>query len=901
MRRSWKRAFRLPLTTPEALREQTDEEVRFHIDMRVEQLVRGGMSEHLARAEAIERFAGPTGSLDDAQRDLHAFPTRRAARMTTIARISESLRDVRLAVRSLGRAPAFVALAVLTLALGIGASTAIFSVVRGIALRPLPYHEPERLVRLSHESMETVAPATYLAWRRDTRAFEHVAFAEYWSPNVAGADHPEEVAALRVGIDLIPMLGMSLAAGRAFLPDEVSADRSQVVMLSHRLWQERFGGDPGIVGRTMLLDGQRHTIVGVMPRETPFVPFWAADAQLVVPWALDRRANDFEGASLRVVARMRPGVSLDAARADLERVAARLGTEHPRTDQNVVVTPLHDVVVGKVRGTLFTILAAVGCVLLIACANVAHLQLMRNASRAREFAIRTALGGTRGRLLRQSLLEGGVIATAAGLFGLVLAQGGVRVLLALAPSGIPRLDAVRIDAMVLAFTLGVSVLAALLFGVLPALFVGRGDLQATLRDGSRGTGDGRQRVRARSLLVISEFAMALVLLTTAGLVVRTVTAMLAIDAGYDPRNVISMRISLRGTPDTALARRAAFFTEAIARAEAVPGVGAASMVNHLPLHGDQWRFPYIVEGAPPLPQGERQFATFRVARDGYFRVMRIPLLRGRDFLQAEVATGARVIIINETIAKNRWPNGDAVGQRIAIASSSAPPEWYTVVGVVREVRQGSWTESGSEEMYFPQLAVSAPSATASQIDRFLNPVSATLVARTATDDPASAARPVADAIRALNPDVAISDIITMRDAVAEEFAVPRFYLTLFGIFAAVALVLALVGVYGVLSYSVTRRRRELGLRLALGASRSDPFRLVIGQGARLVAWGTVAGVLISLLVTRSLSGLLFGVTPTDPITLVAASGILASVALLGCIVPAWRAATLDPIMALRAE
>ena len=901
MRRLWKRAFRLPLSTPEALREQTDEEVDFHIDMRVEQLVRSGMPEHLARAEAIERFAGRTESLADAQRDLHAFPTRKAARMTLSERITEALRDLRLAIRSLGRAPAFVALAVLTLALGIGASTAIFSVVRGIALRPLPYHDPERLVRLSHESMETVAPGTYLAWRRDTRAFERVAFAEYWLPNVSGADHPEEVAALRVGIDLIPMLGMGLAAGRAFLPDEVSADQSRVVMLSYRLWQERFGGDPGIIGRTMLLDGQRHTIVGVMPRDTPFVPFWAADAQLVVPWALDRRATDFEGASLRVIARMRPGVSHDQARADLERVAARLDAEHPRTEQNVRITPLHEVVVGRVRGTLFAVLAAVGCVLLIACANVAHLQLMRNASRAREFAIRTALGGTRGRLLRQSLLEGGVIAGAAGLIGLALAQGGVRVLLALAPSGIPRLDAVRIDAMVLAFALGVSILAALLFGVLPALFVGRGDLQSTLRDGSRGTGDGRQRVRARSLLVISEFAMALVLLTTAGLVVRTVTAMLAIDAGYDPRNVISMRISLRGTPDTALARRAAFFSEAIARATAIRGVEAASTVNHLPLHGDQWRFPYIVEGAPPLPQGERQTATFRVARDGYFRVMRIPLLEGRDFRPEEVATGARVIIVNETIAKKRWPNGGGVGQRIAIAASTAPPEWYTVVGVAREVRQGSWTESDSEEMYFPQLAAFAPSATPGMLDRFLNPTTATLVARTATDDPASAARPIADAIRALNPDAAISDIITMDDAVAEEFAVPRFYLTLFAVFATVALVLALVGVYGVLSYSVTRRSRELGLRLALGASRSDPFRLVIGQGLKLVLWGTVAGILISLLVTQSMRGLLFGVTPADPITIVVASGVLATVALLGCLIPAWRAATLDPIIALRAE
>jgi predicted permease len=474
------------------------------------------------------------------------------------------------------------------------------------------------------------------------------------------------------------------------------------------------------------------------------------------------------------------------------------------------------------------------------------------------------------------------------------------VLLALAPPGIPRLEAIRIDGMVLGFAAAVSVLAAVIFGVLPALFVGRGDLQATLRDGSRGTGDGRKRVRMRSLLVISEFAMALVLLTTAGLVIRTMNAMLAVDAGYDPRNVLSMRVSLRGTEDTTPARRALFFQEAIARASALPGVEAASSVNHLPLHGDLWRFPYTVEGAPPIAAHDEQpAATFRIARHGYFGVMRIPFIEGRDFRPDEATSGAQVVIVNETMAKRRWPDGSALGRRITVDGTSNP-DWFTVIGVVREVRQGSWTEPSTEEMYFPQLATSAsPSGTPRLID-FLNPVSMTLVVRTATD-PAGAATPIREAIQALNPNVAISDVITMGDAVAEQFAVPRFYLILFGVFAAVALVLALVGVYGVLSYSVARRSQELGLRLALGASRSDPFRLIIGQGLRLVAWGTAVGIGVSLLVTQLVSGLLFRVEPTDPITFLGASVVLASIALAGCIVPAWRAATLDPIIALRAE
>lgn len=893
----WRRAFRLPLHTPEALREETDEEIRFHIDMRVEQLVRRGVPEAEARAEAVERFAGRAGTLRGAQHELHAYPTRKAARMTTLERIGDLARDLRIAMRTLGRTPGFVALAILTLGLGIGASTAIFSVVRGIALRPLPYHAPERLVRLGHASMETVAPATFLDWRASARSFERIAFAEYWTPNAAGTDRPEELVGLRVSPDLIQMLGVRLAAGRAFLPDEANASVSSVVVLSHALWQERFGGDPQAIGRTMLLDGVPHTIVGVMPRDTPFVPFWAAHAQLAVPMSLEGRASNRDGASLRVIGRLRTGVTLEQARADLERVATRLALQHPDIEQATRIVPLHEVVVGDVRGTLYGVLAAVICVLLIACANVAHLQLMRNAARAREFAIRTALGGTRGHLLRQSLLEGGVVAALAGVLGVGLAHAGVRVLVAVAPSGIPRLEAVRIDEAVLVFAAGASVLAALLFAVLPALFVRRGDLQGTLRDGGSATGDGRRRARIRSLLVVSELAMALVLLTTAGLVIRTMSAMLAVDAGYDPRNVISMRVSLRGTEDTSAERRSAFFREALARASALPGVQGASAVNHLPLHGDRWTFPYAVEGAMPTRDGERLAATFRIARPGYFDVMRIPLLEGRDFTLDDGAAGARVVIINETMAARRWPDGRALGQRITV-DDPRNPDWFTIIGVVRTVRQASWTESGSEEMYFPHLVSSVP--TRGRLTAQLNPLSMTLVVQ-ALENPSLLVVPLTAGIRALNPNVAVSDVITMEQVVAEEFAVPRFYLTLFGVFAAIAVMLALVGVYGVLTYSVARRRRELGLRLALGASRSDPFRLVIGEGFRLVLWGTLAGTVGSAVITQLVRGVLFGVKPGDPYTLAAASVVLGLIAILGCIVPAWRASALSPIIALRGD
>jgi putative ABC transport system permease protein len=376
------------------------------------------------------------------------------------------------------------------------------------------------------------------------------------------------------------------------------------------------------------------------------------------------------------------------------------------------------------------------------------------------------------------------------------------------------------------------------------------------------------------------------------------SAMLAVDAGYDPRNVVSMRVSLRGTEDTTAIRRAMFFREVVSRTGALPGVEVASAVNHLPLHGDHWRFPYAIEGEPVVPDGQRS-ATFRIVRRDYFRVMRIPVLEGRDFQPSDESANAHVVVINETMARRRWPDGRALGQRISVDGPSQP-EWFTIIGVVREVRQGSWTEPSTEEMYFPHIRSTVPPSMPPRLIDFLNPLSMTLVVRTA-GDPALIAAPVAEVIRTMNPNVAVSDVITMNDAVAEQFAVPRFYLTLFGVFAAVAVALALVGVYGVLSYSVTRRRGELGLRLALGASRSDPFRLVIGQGVRLVLWGTAAGIVASLLVAQLLGGLLYGVKPADPVTFAAASMVLAIIALAGCAIPAWRAATLNPIIALRAE
>jgi putative ABC transport system permease protein len=513
--------------------------------------------------------------------------------------------------------------------------------------------------------------------------------------------------------------------------------------------------------------------------------------------------------------------------------------------------------------------------------------------------LRPALGASRGRLVRQSLAESGVVAAAGGALGLALAYGGVRLLVALAPPGIPRLDAVGVDRVALAFALGATLLAGLAFGVAPALASSRANVSASLREGSRGAADGVRRRRVRGALVVSEFAMALVLLVGAGLVLRSFAALLAVDPGFDARNVLSMQVSLRGTASGDPARRTVFFRELLDRVRALPGVETASAINHLPLHGDAWNFPFAIEGRPLAAPGRGDDAMFRVVRPDYFRTMRIPILAGRDITPREAASGAKVVVINEHMARTHWKGESPLGRRITVDDPAKSPDWYTVVGVVKEARRSSWSEEGDEEMYFPNAPSSLPEGTM-RLAAFLNPAYLTLVVRTTTD-PASLALAVERVVREMERDAPVSDVITMPQAVAEQLAGPRFYLLLLGTFAAVALALAAVGVYGVISYATARRTREIGVRLALGAGRGDSVRLVVGQGVRLAALGTGIGLVAALLAVRYLRALLYGVQPTDPVTFAAVTALLAGVAVAACAVPAWRASRTDPVVALRAE
>jgi predicted permease len=582
-------------------------------------------------------------------------------------------------------------------------------------------------------------------------------------------------------------------------------------------------------------------------------------------------------------------------------IAPRIARLTPGEDSTLAPVPLQGIVTEDVDRALLVLLGAVGFVLLLACANVAHLQLVRAASRSREVALRTALGGTRARLVQQSLIESAVLAIAGAIGGVGLAWVGVRALVLLAPSGLPRLDAITVDGRVLAFVLAVTAISALAFGLTPALTSTRASLGTTLRDGARGSATGGRRTR--SALVISEFAAALVLLAGAGLMMRSFGALLAVDAGYDRQNLLSMVVSVHGTSHAAPGRRDAFFHDLVERTRALPGVQAVSATNHLPLHGDHWHFGFSIEGRPYDPAADRPSALFRVVRTGYFPTMRIGVVAGRDFTPTDAADGSHVVIVNQSMARRHWPDGSPLGQRLTIDDPTKGPTWHTVVGVVADVRQESWDAPSGEEMYFPSIssaAAPAPDDGTPKAGNLFEPQTMTLVVRTA-GDPASLTRAVQRVVHELDADAPVSDVITMAKAVDEQLAQPRFYLMLFGAFAGIALALAGVGVYGVMSYAAAQRAREMGIRVALGAGPTDPFRLVLRDGMRLAAVGSAIGLGAALVGSRAMRSLLYGVGPTDPVTLVAVTAVLVGVALAACCVPAWRAARIDPASTLRAD
>jgi len=804
--------------------------------------------------------------------------------------VGETLRDLRQGLRAIARRPGVAAVAVVTLAVGIGASAAIFTVVNAVLLRPLPYREAARLVAaFAHETRRGEArnptsPADFLEWGRGSAALHRLTAAHPWSPVLTGRGRPEELPALKASPSLFDLLGAEPALGRVFH----SPSEEPQVVLSHGLWQRRFGADPGVIGQALTLDGKSYVVAGVMPPGFRFPPFWATDAELWAPLVFTAEAEASHSRFLRVFGRLRPGASLEQARAELGMVARRLETERPESNAGIGVTveALQEPVVSRVRPALLVLAGSVAFVLLIACANVTSLLLAQGLSRGKEVAIRAALGASRSRLFRQWLAESLVLACAGGLGGLLLARASVSVLRVLSPDSLPRLDEIALDGRVVAFTLGLSLATGLLFGLLPALRSSRADLVESLKQGER-VASGRGRHRMHDLLVIAEFALALVLLVGAGLLIKSFLLLQRPQTGFRSDGLLTLNLSLSGSPFAEPARRPVFFRELAERVRSIPGVEGAGFVNHVPVGGDTWSTSFTIEGRPdPEPRDTPQ-AVMRTTTAEYLGTMGIPLLRGRALEPRDGADAPAVVLVNQALARRYWPGADPVGSRIRLGGAASDAPLRTIVGVVADSVQAGLIDPVRPEVLFPypQDPVGWYKGT-------------TLVVRTA-----AAPRLLAEAVKAqvwaLGPDLPVTRVRTMEEILAEAVGQDRFKTLLLGLLAGVALLLAAVGIYGVMAYSVGRRAHEIGVRMALGARAAEVFAMVVGQGLRLSALGAALGLVGALGLSRVLAGLLHGVSPTDPGTFAAVTLLLTAVAALACSLPARRAARVDPLVALR--
>jgi predicted permease len=872
------------------LENDLDGELRAHIDALTEENIRRGMAPKEARHAAHREFGG-VEQAKELYRERRGLPF-----------LETLLQDIRFGARMFAKNPGFTCVAVLTLALGIGANAAIFSVVDAVLLRALTYRDSDRLVTLLHDGTNPVSAANFIDWRDQSRSFEAMGAAEYWSPNLTDVDSPEHIPGLKVTQNLFPVLGAEPQLGRVFTVEEDQKGAEHEVILSYRLWRRRFAGDGNVIGKAVKLDGELYTIVGVMPREFRFAPFWATHTELWVPIAFGERVNSRSGNSLRVFARLKSGVTLAQARAEIATLTARLEQEFPGTNRDVAVTPLMGQVVGKIQAPLLVLLGAVGFVLLIACANVAHMLLARAAARQKEIAVRAALGAPRARVVRQFLTENLLLTAMGACAGLLLATWGTHALVALSPADIPRVETVTIDARVVMFLLAVSVLTGVVFGLAPAMQASAVNLSDVLKEGGRGASESAGRNRLRSFLVASESALALMLLIGAGLMIRSFLALQSVDPGFNPHSVLSMVVSVAGSNEADPNRRAIFYEQLLERVRALPGVEAVWGINHLPLAGDMWGWPFVIEGRPKPRPGEAPSAVYRMVTPGYFQTMRLPLIQGRDISAVDNATAPGVVIINQEAARTYWPGGDPLGQHISFDSGdSGSPTWLTIIGVAKNAKQEDWAAPPFPEVYLAAF----------QNRDFLGQAGAhgeamlhigyiTLVART-TRDPGALFASVKNTVWSLDRNLPISQVLTMDAVVADANAQPRFEMLLLGIFAVVALVMAAVGIYGLMSYSVSRRTHEIAIRISLGASRSEVFRLVVRQGMALALVGSAAGIAGALLLSRLMVKVLYGVRPIDPITFAGVTLLLAIVALAANYIPARRAMQVDPIAALRHE
>lgn len=796
------------------------------------------------------------------------------------------IKDIRYALRSLLKRPGFTAIALIALALGIGANTAIFSLVNAVILQPLPYHDPDRLTWVygnrSGGNKGSVSAPDFLDYRSQNKTFEQFAASRstILPMNLTGSGEPERLNPSAITGNYFDTFGVRPFLGRGFSLENEKTGQDHVTVLSYAFWQTRFGGDPNILNKTIVLDGKPYEVLGVMAANV-ILP---QPAQLWVPLNFDsdpemkmRRAR-----FLRPMGRLKAGVSLSQAQADTNLIATQLEQQFPDSNAgwNLRLIPLREILVGGSRTMLFILFGAVGFVLLIACANVANLLLVRAASRQKEIALRTALGASRLRIIRQMITESLLLALFGGALGTVLALGGIKLLVSLSEDSIPPTANVRIDATVLAFTLLISLVTGVVFGLAPALRTLKENLVDALKDGIRGSSEATMKNRTRSLLVVFESAIAVMLLIGAGLLIRSLVALQSVDLGFNPDKALTMRIDLPRQKYTTPDKTSNFFQQLETRVAGLPGVEAVGFTTELPLSGQSNDMPFSVEGRPAVSANEGFSADFRRVNQNYLNAMQIPLRRGRNFTEQEVRQAAKVLIVSQQLVDTAFPGEDPLGKRL-ITGMNEP---YEIIGIVGDIRHQSLQAQPNATMYMPTQ----------------EPARRNLVIRT-TGDPLSLIGGVRKEVNALDPDQPIAAIRPMTEWVAMSAAGARYRTILLGLFAVLAMVLAATGIYGVMSYSVAQRTQEIGVRMALGASPLDVLRLVVKQGMMLALIGIVIGLAGALALTRVMSSLLFGVTERDPVTFGAVAALLVVVAFIACVVPARRATKVDPLVALRYE
>ena len=799
------------------------------------------------------------------------------------------LQDLRYGLRVLLKRPGFALVTVLTLALGVGANTAIFSVVNGTLLRPLPYRDAERVMTLwqndvkAGKERDDVSPANFADWRERAESFEEMAAVEPYGHNLTGQGEPENFRSWLASEGFFRVMGADALHGRTFLPEEHQPNAPRAVVLGHGLWQRRFGGDVGLVGRTLLLNGRPHTVVGVMPPEFDYPAgreLWAARA------VTERERQDRGSSYWQVVGRLKAGVTAEQARAEMDSIAARLAEEHPQTNAAIksTVVPLQEQLTGHIRPALLVLLAAVGLVLLVACANVANLLLARGMERRREFAVRNALGAARSRIARQLLTESFVLALAGGAFGVLLSRWLVDLILAFTPEGLLGTERLGLDWRVASFAVGATALTAVLFGLLPSLQFSKPDLAGALKETQRTAAGGTAGLRVRNALVVAEIATALVLLVGAGLLVRSFVELLRVDPGFAADKIAALEVHVWARYRTPEQRRN-FFDEATERLRALPGVEGAGAVSSLPFVLMDSNTPFDIEGRPAPPAGEGPSAYAITATADYFGAMNIPLREGRPFSQADREDTTPVVLVNETMARRHWPGESPVGQRISFGEGEERGT-FEVVGVVGDVRHEGLDSQPRSEFFLTH----AQDSSGSMI----------FVVR-AKGDPQAILQAAKKEVWAVNRDVAFSQAVTVNQLVSKSLGERRFTLLLLSSFAALALALAAVGIYGLVSFTTGQRTHEIGVRVALGARPRDITGMILRQGLWLALAGVGAGLVAAFALTRFLRQMLFGVSATDPATFALPALLLCLVALAACYLPARRATRVDPMEALRYE